>query len=97
MCAVNLMQVKAKFVEREVEIAAHVYTNDAKQGGLIIDILRLEVGALAVCAANLLTSTRIVVTALQQCDLNKWQAYAERPAYSACLQSCSTPVNLMHK
>jgi hypothetical protein len=41
-----MLQVKAKFVEREVEIAAHVYTNDAKQGGLIIDILRLEVSTL---------------------------------------------------
>jgi hypothetical protein len=47
MCAVNPMQVKAKFVEREVEIAAHVYSNDAKQGGLIVDILRLEVSVLA--------------------------------------------------
>jgi hypothetical protein len=65
------MQVKAKFVEREVEIAAHVYTNDAKQGGLIIDILRLEVSTLALCAATFSASICIVTTALQQPDLSE--------------------------
>jgi hypothetical protein len=49
-----LHQVKAKFKQRGVEIAAQLYTcttTDADEG-LMIDILRLEVFKLAFCIHN---------------------------------------------
>jgi hypothetical protein len=81
-CAVALCshQVKAKFIQRGVEIAAQLYSTDE---GLVVDVSRLEVGILAMSVNCQLHA------ALSECVIES-EHIIDQATISELLSQCSS-------